>query len=302
MKKKDIRVRVKLTGTRRGDVASADKQASSSKQRAQEEGVQQETALTPENWDDRAHFPDISDEQIDRKKRSMTVLASRGIQVFVALPCIESLQEVQLRPVVAIIQRVQVLFAVSMFQFATSPKVYAEIKTSIRPWLSNGLYPDMVTPSERVLLEQPAKRMTIEQTRGCGWKNEEIWFLLYLIQVIDLPEPPIPETQCDLNSLPDCGPLLTAPSVSGFLEKAKALFADRADRIGTLREVGKLLDYSDLLYRFHWYVRNSMHKHKGNDNSAYMRFINLHGIVTSWRTAIDWVLFPHEYDEVPMDT
>eukprot|EP00743_Colponemidia_sp_Colp-15_P012324 GILK01013991.1.p1 GENE.GILK01013991.1~~GILK01013991.1.p1 ORF type:complete len:167 (+),score=13.91 GILK01013991.1:431-931(+) len=164
------------------------------------------------------------------------------------------------------------------------------------------MYPSCLSPTERHLIVQHPSKSTAKQVQSCSWKNEEIWFLLHLLQVLDSPEPVIPRGQCNYDAIFDSDALVDCDSAEEFITLARSMFPDRAARVGHLRTTLSMLDNSDMFYRFHWFVRDQCIQLAGAGQEPPGGLLDLCDVVMAWRRAVDWVLFLYEWDAVPMDT
>ena len=115
-----------------------------------------------------------------------------------------------------------------------------------------------------------------------SWRYEALRVLLWSLGY--LPALPRPEGPDDPSAL---GSIVLGATEAAFRERAR------------LRSPSDLLDLSDLLYRYHWAVRDA--RLRGNDPPA-----GLHpGVVLEWDHSSRWLVGyddQEEWDEISCDT
>ena len=112
-----------------------------------------------------------------------------------------------------------------------------------------------------------------------SWRYECLWIMLWSLRFV--PELSRPETPCDV---PVAVGFLRDLGRNGLIEK------------GELRSTKELLDKADLIYRYHWAVRDA--QLQGEPPPA-----NLNpGIVQEWHYALNWLIQEVEWDDVDTST
>jgi len=223
--------------------------------------------------------PDLSADQLDRKHRSETLLAQRRIHINPHLPCIEAIDEIEFRSSREIFER----FVALSF-------------TALRAAEMSNAAPDRVVDDfihERVDLLGAAEWFTPEEkaffaaaepdANTClqlSWRYEAAFVLLWALdeQERALPYP---------DDMVDIGTIITAVRD----DYASLSNAPR-------RPDAQILDEADLIYRFHWAVRDA--SITGNDPGG-----NLHpGVVMERHHALNWLIGyeDQDWDEVSTDT
>jgi hypothetical protein len=136
-----------------------------------------------------------------------------------------------------------------------------------------------LTPNERRFFTNP--QPTQQEFSQWSWRYEALWVLCWSLQfVADLGEP---FAMCNVSALLE--PILKR-SGEQFLTDAK------------LRDLSAILDQNDLLYRYHWAVRDATLKSNpvpGNLNAD---------VVVEWHHALNWLTryMDADWDDVTTDT
>ncbi len=173
----------------------------------------------------------ISAEATDRKSRSETILRAEGVPFFAALPVIETTAEALKRPKEEVALRTLCLLFVAAKGEGLRQEVVEGVLESyeLRPYL---------TPKELsfVLDNSPSQHDRIQFT----WRHEAAWTLLWALGfVAQLGKP---AQICDVEF---AARTMTETTTSQFIEDSK------------LRPIADILDQADLIYRYHWAVRNA---------------------------------------------
>ena len=210
-----------------------------------------------------------------RKTASETLLHKRGIRLNLQLPEIETNDEVRLRSVDEIAQR---LIALSAVSGAASQRDQGRFRAYVRQhniehWLS---------VQERAFLLNDAPDE--EDFIRFSVKRECLFFLAWcggLVKKID-----IPSSESNVDTILHWLPQNPEPP-------------ERLQSALQVRSKDAIMDWADLLYRLHWAVRHAALI--GKPTPA-----NLHGgVVREWHQAVNWMIGYEEednWDLVPTDT
>ena len=210
-----------------------------------------------------------------RKQCSEEYIRSLEIEVNPHLPCIESEDEVCLRPPKEIAERIVALAYTNVLAF--------DSVTS--DWVKNQIIEHEIghlfTPKEMSFIENP----TSEQKQYETWKAEAIWTLLWSINVVDSLD--FPDHLVNLNSL--------TPGKYPLGQPCQPLqFIQRHD---IMRSVGEILDANDLYYRYHWAcVECRIHNREMDTVHPSVVYERLY--------ALNWLInyCDQEWDDVTTDT
>jgi Domain of unknown function (DUF4272) len=173
----------------------------------------------------------ISAEAIDRRLRSETILQAEGVPFLAALPVIETTAEALKRSKEEVALRTLCLLFVAAKGEGLEDEIVERVLKSyeLRPHL---------TPKELafVLDNSPSQHDRIQ----FAWRYEAAWTLLWALGfVAQLGKPVQP---CDVKFAVRT---MTGTTTSQFIEDSE------------LRPIADILDQVDLIYRYHWAVRNA---------------------------------------------
>jgi hypothetical protein len=215
----------------------------------------------------------MSPEQ--RKARSEARIRALGLEVNDHLPLIESDDEVALRTAEEVLRRLVALWA-------TLGAVFVPENSFFREYMSEGERETWLSDRERRFLLGTDRDE--REALQLGWKLECLYFLSWsagLIPAID-----IPRAESSVSEIMHLFPTdLAHPSA---LESSIQL-----------RPKEEVLDWSDLLYRLHWSVRDARLR-KG----AEVRQVCA-GAVQEWHLAVNWLTRYEDednWDHVGTDT
>jgi hypothetical protein len=211
-------------------------------------------------------------EAIDRKLRSEALLRAEGVPFLAALPVIETTAEALQRSKEEVALRALCILIVAAKGEGLEDETVERVLESyeLRPHL---------TPKELafVLDNSPSQHDRVQFI----WKREAAWTLLWALGfVAQLGKPVRP---CDVKF-----------AVSTMTETTTAQFIENSE----LRSIADILDQADLIYRYHWAVRNA--RLKGQQIPA-----DLHPDVTEERHyALNWLIgyLEQAWDDVSTDT
>jgi hypothetical protein len=169
----------------------------------------------------------------DRKLRSEAILAKYSVRVNPALPLIEPEADTKIRTAEQLLQRLVALWSVAGTALLPGNgffRAYLE-ENELLGWLS---------ASERsfILAERPTEREVIH----ASWQLEGLYFLGWCGGLVDQLEVPTKQSSVE-------------PFMHLFPQDGEDL--SRLKNSLSLRSVSEILDWSDLLYRLHWAVRDA---------------------------------------------
>ena len=215
---------------------------------------------------------EISAEAIDRRLRSETILRAEGVPFFAALPVIETTAEALKRSKEEVALRALCLILVAEKGAGLEDKIVERVLKSyeLRPHL---------TPKELafVLDNSPSQHDRIQFV----WRYEAASTLLWALGFVAQLGKPI--QPCDVQFAVET---MSGTTTSQFIEDSE------------LRPIVDILDQADLIYRYHWAVRNA--RIKGQQVPA-----NLDRDVTEERHyALNWLIayLEQAWDDVSTDT
>jgi len=214
----------------------------------------------------------IPAEAIDRRLRSETILRTEGVPFLAALPVIETAAEALKRPKEEVAPRTLCLLFVAAKGEGLEQEVVERVLESyeLRPHL---------TPKELafVLDVSPSQHDRLQFT----WRYEAAWPLLWALGfVAQLGKP---AQICDVEF---AARTVTETTTSQFIEDSE------------LRPIADILDQADLIYRYHWAVRNA--RIKGQQIPAALD----PGVTEERHYALNWLIGYTEqaWDDVTTDT
>jgi len=224
----------------------------------------------PEDEPERA--PSAAAEAEARKQRSIAILASEGVPINEHLPTIEAEAEVPRRSTEEVALR-------SIALMVVAAKATTRDQEQTRRRIATYRLHDAFTPNERAFIEhpQPAPRDCTQ----LSWRIECAWVMLWALGFVGALGRPDKQVE---------------PSV--VIDSLKARGRDRFAAEARLRPTGELLDAADLLYRYHWAVRDA-------ELNGLAPPANLEaGVVLEWHYALNWLIGYRdaEWDDVTTDT
>ena len=210
-----------------------------------------------------------------RKQNSEAVLSRHAIPINPSLPLIESQEQTRLRTADEVLQRLVALWAVAGTAFLPDNDFFAR-------YVKENQLLGCLSATERSFLF--ATRPTEQQRIHASWQLEGLYFVAW------------------------CGGLvgqLRIPTSESSVESVMHLFPQEGEDLSrlqgalALRSVREVLDWSDLLYRLHWAVRDA--RRKGVAAPSGVKG----GVVQEWHRAANWMTGYEEendLDAVPTDT
>ncbi|WP_426407215.1 DUF4272 domain-containing protein [Bradyrhizobium ganzhouense] len=214
----------------------------------------------------------MSAEIIDRKLRSEGILRAEGVPVLATLPAIESTGEALKRSKEEVALRTLCVLFVAAKGEGLGEDLVEQLLESyeLRPHL---------TPVELafVLDKSPSQHDRIQFT----WRHEAAWTLLWALGFVD--QFGKPAQFCDVGF-----------AASTMAERTTSQFIEDSE----LRPIADILDQADLIYRYHWAVRNALTR--GQEVPAALD----PGVTEERHHALNWLIGYQDqaWDDVTTDT
>ena len=214
----------------------------------------------------------MPDEALDRKQRSEEKLRAEGVPTSDWLPRIESEAEANFRTAEQVAFRAMALCLVAVKGeglLQTSPE---EVQTVVQQILTQLRVESYLSTKERefVFGSTPDQQTVIQFT----WRYEALWVLLWALGFID--DLGRPDSQCDVSTAVS---IIRGAGRDSFVSRSK------------LRSYAELLDAADLIYRYHWAVRE-FHHLRGQKPPAGLN----PSVVMERHYALNWLIGSGEDD------
>lgn len=208
-------------------------------------------------------------EAVDRRARSITRLKLEGVPVYEGLPVIETEAEMLRRTGEDVARRALALAVVAIKADAKDQEWTKELvaKFAIR---------EAATPAELAYLEDEAPSPADDA--AFSWRYEAMYALLWAI-----------------GHVPSLGPPEHQIDVPEVLRPLIGMEAGQLLRSAKLRSSPELLDEADLIYRYHWAVRDAWLNARELDNLDG-------GVVAERHYALNWLIRNEPWDEVDTPT
>lgn len=207
-----------------------------------------------------------------RRRRSIAILAREGVPCGEFLPVIEAESMIPRRADQEVAVR-----AIALAIVAT--KAQTRDQEDTRALIEDFRIGGSFTPKERAFIDepQPAQRDCVQLT----WRVESVWVLLWALGFIAALGRP--DHQADPQAAIG---IIAARGRDGFVAQAR------------LRPASELLDAADLLYRYHWAVREAQIQGRSPPPNLDP------GVVSEWHYALNWLIGygDAEWDDVSTDT
>jgi hypothetical protein len=215
---------------------------------------------------------EISAEAIERRIRSESILRGEGVPFLTSLPVIETTAGALKR------SKEEVALRTLCLSLAAAKGEGLEQDAVERVLKSYELRPHL-TPKELafVLDNSPSQHNRIQFI----WRHDAAWTLLWALGfVAQLGKPAQP---CDVEFAAN---IVTTRTTSQFIDDSK------------LRPIGEILDQADLIYRYHWAVRNA--QIKGQQIPAALS----PDVTEERHYALNWLIgyLEQAWDDVSTDT
>lgn len=217
------------------------------------------------------HLP-VPRDSLDRRQRSIRLLEAEAVPVNPFLPAIEGETEARRRTAEEVLDRALALLVVSSRAEGLGAK-------EARTLVANFGIDRALSPAERAFLADDSP--TDHATMQFSWRGEAAAPLLWALGLIDrLQRPERTYAGAELEAL-----------VSGRT-RAQLLAAVR------LRPLPELLDAADMIYRYHWAVREAQRL-----NQAVPAGLN-GDVIMERHQALNWLIgyMDQAWDEVTTDT
>jgi len=234
------------------------------------EGQPRSVSLSGPPW----HMPD-DDPRLLRKQRSEAILAEERIQFSKHMPPIEGADEVTLRPLSEVHQRVAILYCMSLFARGNTDDRWPTLEQ-----LSAIGAMEAASPFEREFLEG-ARDFDEQETTNAWWLLDAAAQLLWALGA-DVFLEWFPK---DGTSLAKVGKAMPPPT-------------QLAEVYPQLIDLDEILDRTDLTYRLHWASKPN------RDGSLRCTWLS-HSALMERHKALNWLIGYRGYatwDEVTTDT
>jgi hypothetical protein len=210
-------------------------------------------------------------DQVDRKAKSESILRRQQIPINEHLPFIESENETTVRSPTEIRNRLLALSAIA--GIATDDE-----RKPVEEFISDKSITSYFTPMERDFYHH--KNPEMQRRIQFSWQYECAWVLLWALKLDDNPLG-FPDTPCSVTRLIEV--VCTTDDLTGKGVRSKT----------------EILDEADLIYRYHWAVRQA-----GLDGKEDPE--GLHGgVVMERHRALNWLVGYNDgadWDDVTTDT
>jgi Domain of unknown function (DUF4272) len=227
---------------------------------------------SPPILSDAGEVPFIPDaDQVRRKHWAETILEKQGIPINLHLPMIESEQETTIRSAPEIVGRLLALCAVAGIATDENRKAVEEFARD------KGAEANFTAMESKFFADpKPAMRDHIQ----FSWQYEGAWVLLWALNLCD-------ETLSFTGATCDVQRIIDVVCTSDDLATK------------SVRSKSEILDQADLIYRYHWAVRQAGLEGKGDPGGLDG------GVVLERHRALNWLVGYNDeddWDEVTTDT
>lgn len=206
-----------------------------------------------------------------RKDQSELILKENGIRINPYLPLIEEETEAKIRSADDIAKRIIVLayLYASIYNEEDKQEIVEYLKTE-KLW-------EHVSEKEKSLFGK--ENLNEKESLNLSWRVECIYVMLWSINKIDTINLPSDESVGIFDLIPE------------YLGSNKDFISE-----AVIRKTSEILDFSDLMYRIHWAVRQASIENEEvlNINSS---------VVQEWHQGINWITFYEDnWDDITTDT
>ena len=236
------------------------------------------TVTGPADLLDRRVEPAASGEA--RKKRSNTILASRGVPLCASLPVIDGGENGTPRAKEEVAARTMGVLMAAIFGEIAGSEGVDPARGFIADMLEQYAASDFLSPEERAFIEDPDPDK--QAIANFTWRYECAWVGMWALGFVE--DLAYPDAICDVSAMgamvSDCGSFET--------------FLDRA----ALRESAAILDQADLIYRYDWACVDA--RINGRDAPAGLNA----GVVMERHRMLNWLTryMDADWDDVATDT
>ncbi len=217
-------------------------------------------------------YPHLPKEALERRQRSMDILAGENVPLNEWLPVIETTEQLELPTQEQVLDR-----ALALIVLAAKGEGVEEgtIAMLVRDY---GLQ-DAFSPREQQLMA--LDEITLQQAAEMTWRYEAAHTLFWALGFVEELEGP--RSQCDVKALIE---LINEYDRKAFSEKA------------ALRSEAEILDQVDLIYRYRWALVEA--RINGEEPPAGLD----PDVAMERHQALNWLMYHAEtgWDDVPLDT
>ena len=214
----------------------------------------------------------FSEESQTRRARSISILKSQKVPFIDHLPVILTEEESTRRTTEQVAQRAIALCIVAAKGEGLEQEMIDQLVKEYQ-------LASVFTPKESEFIRNP--KPTQHDRVQFTWRYECCWVMLWALGFVDELKPP--NSICDVVAAVT---IVRDNGRKGFLEKAE------------LRSQAEILDAADLIYRYHWAVRDAQINNRETT-------VNLDsGVVLERHYALNWLIgyMDQEWDDVTTDT
>lgn len=215
---------------------------------------------------------DPGEEALARRKWAVDLLRAEGVPILATLPVIESSTEAKLRQQDEVVRRA-IALAVVAVKGETNDQALADELTRQFGALND------FTPHEKAFIANPGA--SARDRTQFSWRYEALNALLWAAGFVDELDRPQ-----GIIDVPAVMKIFRENGRAGLLRKAK------------LRPLNEILDEADLIYRYHWAVREA--ENTGKPAPAGLDG----GVIVERHHALNWLIgyMDQDWDEVTTDT
>lgn len=210
-----------------------------------------------------------------RKQNSELTLAKYLVPINPTLPSIESEEDTRLRTPDELLRRFVALWAVTGAAFRPE-------KSHFRDFINEHGFTNWLSTEERAFLF--ALRPSKQQLIRFSWQLESLYFLAWCAGLVSELEVPTKES---------------SPAAFSHLFPRSRDDLARIESAIVIRPIGEILNWSDLIYRLHWAVRDASLRATTSPSQIKA------GVVQEWHRAANWMTCyedQEDWDQVATDT
>lgn len=214
----------------------------------------------------------IQDEASTRRKRSESLVKKKKVPCNKYLPVIETEEQSKRRPMEEVALRAIAICIIAVKGEGIDQKL-------VEDWIDKYQITPVFTPQEEKFIHDlnPSERDRIQ----FAWQFECLWVMLWALSYVD--ELGYPDRACDAG--------VAVKMIHG---RGREKFLENAN----LRPQNQILDEADLIYRYHWAVRDA--QINGREIPGGLNC----DVVMERHRALNWLIgyAEAEWDEVTTDT
>ncbi len=217
--------------------------------------------------------------QEERKAKSNKFIKELGIDCLETLPLVESSEEVKLKSIDDICNRVFAsIISIQLACDIDQGNDYEQSKEFFEGLLDKYGVKNSLLPNEKKLFDNNYEQKDV---LNVTWNYETSWSLLWALGLVEDMDKPFAVCDCDkaITLVATCG------SIDDFKDKVK------------MRDIEEILDMLDLYYRYHWAVVDKTINPNTKIGNLYP------DVVWERRKGLEWLISSEEdWDEISLDT